>query len=132
MAVFINEEELAFLKIGSPKVKVGIFEFTVAWKKLSDLQNVIETPTYVYLLNTVQCWNQAYSIQKQPEACNFIKKETLTLVFSCEFSEISKNTFFTEHLWTNASVSRLGARQLFLGNVNCHSRCTYDVQITLI
>ena len=28
------------------------------------------------------------------EACNFIKKETLAQVFSCEFCEISKNTFF--------------------------------------
>ena len=36
-------------------------------------------------------------------ACNFIKKETLAQVFSCEFCEISKNTIFTEHLWTNAS-----------------------------
>ena len=26
--------------------------------------------------------------------CNFIKKETLAQVFSCEFGEISKNTFF--------------------------------------
>ena len=24
-------------------------------------------------------------------------------VFSCEFCEISKNTFFTEHLWTTDS-----------------------------
>ena len=32
-----------------------------------------------------------------PEACNFIKKETLAQVFSCQFCEISKNTFFTEH-----------------------------------
>ena len=39
-----------------------------------------------------------------PEACNFIKKETLAEVFSCEFCEISKNTFFTEHLWVTASV----------------------------
>ena len=31
-------------------------------------------------------------------ACNFIKKETLAQLFSCEFYEISKNTFFTEHL----------------------------------
>ena len=33
--------------------------------------------------------------QKQPQAlaCNFIKKETLAQVFSCEFWEISKNTF---------------------------------------
>ena len=27
-----------------------------------------------------------------PKAYNFIKKETLELVFSCEFCEISKNT----------------------------------------
>ena len=32
-------------------------------------------------------------------ACNFIKKETLAQVFSCEFCEISKNTLFPEHLW---------------------------------
>ena len=38
-----------------------------------------------------------------PEACKFIKKEALTQVFSCEICEISKNTYFTEHLWTNAS-----------------------------
>ena len=29
----------------------------------------------------------------RPVACNFIKKETLAQVFSCEFCEISKNTF---------------------------------------
>ena len=29
-----------------------------------------------------------------PQACNFIKKETLTQVFSCEFCESFKNTFF--------------------------------------
>ena len=39
-------------------------------------------------------------------ACNFIKKETLAQVFSCEFCEISKNTFFTEQLWTTASVRK--------------------------
>ena len=40
----------------------------------------------------------------RPQACNFIKKEALTLVFSCEFCEISKNIFFTEHLRTTASA----------------------------
>ena len=39
------------------------------------------------------------------EAYNFIKKDTLAQVFSFEFLEIIKNTFFTEHLWTTASVS---------------------------
>ena len=33
-----------------------------------------------------------------PKVCNFIKKESLPQVFSCEFCEISRNTFFTEHL----------------------------------
>ena len=35
--------------------------------------------------------------------CNFIKKETLPPVFSCEYCEIPKNTFFTEYLWVTAS-----------------------------
>ena len=30
-------------------------------------------------------------------ACNFIKKETLAQVFSCEFCKISKNTFFLQN-----------------------------------
>ena len=34
-----------------------------------------------------------------PRACNSFNKETLAQVFSCEFCEISKNTFFIEHLW---------------------------------
>ena len=34
----------------------------------------------------------------------FIKKETLVQVFSCEFCEISKNTFFTEHVWVTGSL----------------------------
>ena len=29
---------------------------------------------------------------------SFIKKDTLTKVFSCEFRKIFKNTFFTENL----------------------------------
>ena len=39
----------------------------------------------------------------RPQACNFVKKQTLAEVFSCEFCEISKNTFFTEHLCATAS-----------------------------
>ena len=39
--------------------------------------------------------------------CHFfnkvIKKETLAQVFPCEFYEISKNAFFTEHLRTTTS-----------------------------
>ena len=38
------------------------------------------------------------------KVCNFTKKETLAPVFSCEFCEISNNTFFTEHLCATASI----------------------------
>ena len=43
------------------------------------------------------------SVLMKLQACNFIKKEALAQVFPCEFCEISKNTFFTEHLWEVAS-----------------------------
>ena len=35
---------------------------------------------------------------------NFIKKETLAQVISCEFCQISKNTSLNEHFWATASV----------------------------
>ena len=43
----------------------------------------------------------------------FIIKETLAQVFSCEFCEISKNTFFTEHPRTSASMSNFEGNQIF-------------------
>ena len=44
-------------------------------------------------------------IQKQPpDRPARPKKVTLAQMFSCEFCEISKNTCFTEHLWTTASI----------------------------
>ena len=51
----------------------------------------------------IQTWNPLNSMQievfeSKPQACNFIKKEAPTQVFSFEFCEIFKNTFFTEHL----------------------------------
>ena len=36
-------------------------------------------------------------------SATLLKKETLAQVFSGEFCKISKNTFFTEHLWATAS-----------------------------
>ena len=48
--------------------------------------------------NPKEMWNMGLirisKVSKlQAEACNFIKKEALAQVFSCEFCEISKNTF---------------------------------------
>ena len=46
---------------------------------------------------------QSLLFKLQAEVCNFIKKQTLAQVFSSEFYEISKNTFFTEHRRATAS-----------------------------
>ena len=40
----------------------------------------------------------------RPKACNFIEKEILPQVLSCEFCQISKNTFFTEPLSATTSA----------------------------
>ena len=45
-----------------------------------------------------------FLIKLQTLPATLLKKETLVQVFSYEFCEISKNTFFTEHLWATASV----------------------------
>ena len=49
------------------------------------------------------CARISLLIKLQASACNFIKKETLAQVFSCEFCVIFKSTFSTEQLWTTAS-----------------------------
>ena len=80
---------------------------------LESSQNSQEnTCTRVFLLNKVA--------DLRPQACNFIKKETWAQVFSCEFCEISWNTFFTEHLWgtifklaSNKSVKTAGVCVVF-------------------
>ena len=47
--------------------------------------------------------SESLLIKLQAEACNFIKKETLAQVFSCEFCEFLRTPFCIEHLWTIAS-----------------------------
>ena len=71
-------------------------------------------PTHYWMINNSgRLWKEVIwktkesiseRLEQQPWACTFIKKETLTQVFSYEFCEISKNTFSTEHLQTTASV----------------------------
>ena len=39
-----------------------------------------------------------YTVKHLCQGCDFFKKEILAQLFSCEFCEILKNTFFTEHL----------------------------------
>ena len=52
------------------------------------------------------CARLSFLTKLQAKACSLIKKETLAQVFSCGFCEISKNAFFTEHVWATASDIR--------------------------
>ena len=56
------------------------------------------------------CWSLVF---RKVAGLRLAKKETPTQVFSCEFCEIFKNTFFTEHLWTTASVW-INSKKIFI------------------
>ena len=47
-------------------------------------------------------------------ACNFIEKETLAQVFSCEFQEMFKNTFFSRTHSVTASVWFVNSFKIFV------------------
>ena len=49
------------------------------------------------------CWSLFFN-KVAGKACNFIKKETPTQVFSCEYCEIFKKTNFKEHLCMVVSI----------------------------
>ena len=60
---------------------------------------------------------QRCSVKKVPEACNFIKKETLAQVFSCEFCTFLQRTPLVaasiishqlKEVWVNWKVSQFG------------------------
>ena len=53
-----------------------------------------------------QC-QSVFLMKLQAEACNFIKKETLAQVLSCEFGEICKNTFTYRTFPVAASVNKI-------------------------
>ena len=54
---------------------------------------------------SLEIWDSSQECQNLffKKVANFMKKETLARVFSCEFCEISKSTFFTEHILTTTS-----------------------------
>ena len=59
-----------------------------------------------FLRETILQYTSAWMLlYRRSGACNFIKKETLTDVFSCEFCENFTNTFFTEQLSATASIA---------------------------
>ena len=64
-------------------------------------RSVLEEKVFLEILQNSQeniCAWVSFLIKLQAEACNFIKKDTLTQEFPCKFYGISANTFFIEYL----------------------------------
>ena len=75
------------------------------------LENLRQSMSLYNFKESIKKWNPSKCpwlcktyVLEEPQAYNFIKKR-LAQVFSCKFCEISKNTFFTEHLWATTSVT---------------------------
>ena len=83
------------------------FNVDISWNNVAKWVNVISTLILRRFVNVDSSinFNVETTLILGPEACNFIKREALAQVFSCEFCEISKNTFLTEPLWATASVN---------------------------
>ena len=62
------------------------------------------TSKITFILILLEAATRGVLEEKLSQACNFIKKETLTQVFSCEFCKVFKKIIFTEHLWATASI----------------------------
>ena len=58
--------------------KISYYKFLDIHKKISVLESLFSKVTGVM-------------------ACKFLKKDTPTQVFSCEYHKMSKKSFFTEH-----------------------------------
>ena len=75
----------------------------------------------------------SFWMKLQASGLQLYLKKTLTQVFSCEFCQISKNTFFTEHLWMTASAISLHNKR-YSNFVNSpwihgelHSYCNHNI-----
>ena len=66
--------------------------------------------TYLFNSQENSSARVSFLMTLQTKVYNFIKKETLTQVFSCEFCKISKKTCFAEHLWATASFVTVGTQ----------------------
>ena len=54
---------------------------------------------------------------------HLFQSENLAQVFSCECCKISKNVFFTEHLWWTASVKgRQNGEYIYKRNIQKHGQ----------
>ena len=74
------------------------------------------------------CTRVSFLIKSQAEACNFIKKQTLAQVFSCEFCKISKNTFYyrTPFVAASAFIKHMFNVEYFQNHTHHYEKKNYQ------
>ena len=72
------------------KVIISFISFIISFTTEAATRGVLQKKLLLKMLQNSQ--------ENTCARVNFIKKETLAQVFSCDFCEIFKKTFFTEHL----------------------------------
>ena len=83
--------------------------YSSTWRSEAATRDVLWKNLFLEISQTSQentCARVSFLIKLQAlqaKDCNFVKKETLSQVFSCKFRKISENTFLIEHLRTTAS-----------------------------
>ena len=92
--MIVESQDLSFNENQDPAISELKYFKTFDEKSSTSVRNVIPSfrssrPEVLRLV--LRCRGVQRSCRL--DACNFIQKETLAQVFSCEFCEISKNTF---------------------------------------
>ena len=77
------------------------------------------------------CASASFLMKLQAPVCNFIKKRDSGTLSSCEFCEISKNTFFTEYLRATASLDERLMNLQFRSCVLCKTSSWHDILLSL-
>ena len=86
-----NSAVYSFLLALQATVLTRIYIVTEAVVRKCSIKNMFLEISQNSQKNT--CAKVSFLIKLQPQTCNFIKKEALAELFSCEFCEISMNTF---------------------------------------
>ena len=101
------------------KTSLGVSEKTIFYRQpitnQVDKSNTMQINLKKFAV-VQRCFVKKVFLEISPNACNFIKKETLAQVFSCEFCEISKNTFFRRTPLVAASVEKVCSQSQSLGS----------------
>ena len=84
------------------KLQVHVYKYRSSHQRCSVRKGVLRN--FAKFIGRHLCQHFFFNKTADPRPATVLKKDSGT-VFSCELSEISNDTFFTEHLWATSSAS---------------------------